>query len=95
MSNGIASNAVPPWSDPGVDYARVAAPAASLPSPAPVAATPEVRLNIEHDQASGSFVYKFVDVATGSVLQQFPSEQILELRRAAEYVAGQLINTRA
>jgi len=94
MPNGIATNAVPPWSDPGKDYARVAAPAATA-APAPIAPTPEVRLNIEHDQASGSFVYKFIDVATGHVLQQFPDEQILELRRAAEYVAGQLINTKA
>lgn len=95
MSNGATTNAVPPWSNPGVDYARAPAPAPVVAAPAPAAATPEVRLNIEQDQASGSFVYTFIDVNTGSVLQQFPSEQILELRRAAQYVAGQLIDTKA
>ena len=95
MSSGAATNAVPPWSNPGIDYAPVSVPAPSASAPAPISPTPEVRLNIEHDQASGSFVYKFVDANTGAVLQQFPSEQILELRRAAEYVAGRLINTKA
>ena len=64
MPNGIATNAVPPWSDPGVDYVRVAAPAVSVAAPAPTPA-PELRLNIDHDPSSGSFVYKFVDLATG------------------------------
>jgi hypothetical protein len=80
-------------SDPGAEAARaVAAPAASAP-PQP-SAGPDLRLNIVHDQASGLFVYKFVDPTTGNVVHQFPDEALIKLRTAAEYAAGRLISTR-
>ena len=57
--------------------------------------TPDLRLVIEEDQGSGSFVYKTVDRVTGEVVQQLPRAEVLKLRAAAAYVAGQVIRTRA
>jgi uncharacterized FlaG/YvyC family protein len=68
-----------------------AAPAAATPPPA---SGPDLRLNIEHDEASGLFVYKFVDPTTGHVVQQFPDAEVVKLRTAAAYAAGRLISTR-
>lgn len=100
MSSGVVSNAVTVRSDPGVETVRPLLPAAVV-APTPVTAEapspssqPDLRLNIVHDQASGLFVYKFVDPTTGRVVQQLPDEEIVKLRSAAEYAAGRLINTR-
>ena len=98
MSNGVVSHAVTVRNDPGVETVRAAAPAANpAPAPAPAPAPPadpDLRLNIVHDQASGLFVYKFVDPTTGHVVQQFPDAEIVKLKAAAEYAAGRLISTR-
>ncbi|HEX3699500.1 MAG TPA: flagellar protein FlaG [Phenylobacterium sp.] len=98
MPSGITSNGLAPRSDPAVEVARASAQAAPAPAPAaapqPTAAQ-DLRLNIEHDQASGSFVYKFVDPTSGRVIQQIPSEDLLKLRAAAEYSAGKVIDTKA
>jgi flagellar protein FlaG len=95
MSSGVTSNVPAPRSDPAVAVARVTAQAAvTTPLPAPPA-SPDLRLNIDHDPASGSFVYKFVNPTTGQVIQQIPSEELLKLRAAAEYAAGRVINTKA
>jgi flagellar protein FlaG len=62
----------------------------------PTATNPaDLRLIIEDDKAAGTFVYKTVDRATGAVVQQFPREQIVRLREAENYAAGQVIKTRA
>jgi flagellar protein FlaG len=55
----------------------------------------DLRLIIEDDKAAGTFVYKTVDRATGAVVQQYPREQIIRLREAENYAAGQVIKTRA
>ncbi|MDE2487859.1 MAG: flagellar protein FlaG [Alphaproteobacteria bacterium] len=101
MPDGINSNGAAPRSDPAAELARLpAVPAAAhAPSPAPVvqppAPTQDLRLNIERDQASGQFIYKFVDPKTGQVIQQIPNEEILRMRTAAEYAAGRVVDTRA
>ena len=64
-------------------------------------ATPEapaladMRLIIEDGQGVGALVYKTVDGRTGEVIRQLPREQVLRLRDAKVYVAGQVIKTRA
>ena len=55
----------------------------------------DMRLVIEEDQASGSFVYKTINRMTGEVLQQFPRAEILKLREEAQYAAGSVIKTEA
>jgi len=100
MSNGINSNGVPPRSDPAVEFVRAANQAsAQEPAPQPVvqpaAPAPDLRLNIDRDQGSGQFVYKFVDPQTGQVIEQIPDEALLKLRASAKYIAGSVVNTKA
>ncbi|MDB5475551.1 MAG: flaG [Phenylobacterium sp.] len=90
MPSGVVSNVVTVRSDPGPEPVR----AVAAPSPPPPS-SPDLRLNIVQDQASGLFVYKFVDPTTGHVVHQFPDEEMIKLRTAAEYAAGRLISTRA
>jgi flagellar protein FlaG len=64
----------------------------------PVAKGPdpvEMRLVIEMDQASGSFVYKTINRLTGEVVQQLPRAEVLKLRDAGQYTAGTVIRTKA
>ena len=101
MPDGIHSSGAAPRSDPAAELARLPAVPASAqpPSPAPVvqpvAPIQGLRLNIERDQASGQFVYKFVDPTTGRVIEQLPDEEILKLRASAEYSAGRVLDTKA
>jgi flagellar protein FlaG len=80
----------------------VADPVSSAPQPAPrkeaSAKAPEtqaVRLVIEEDRQSGSFVYKTVDRVSGEVLSQYPREELLRMQHREEYAAGDVIKTRA
>ena len=56
---------------------------------------PDIRLIIEEDERSGSFVYKTMDRRTGHVIQQFPREEILRLKQEPDYSAGTVIKTDA
>ena len=56
---------------------------------------PDVRLIIEEDEKTGSFVYKTMDRRTGQVIQQFPREEILRLKQEQQYIAGAVIDARA
>jgi flagellar protein FlaG len=55
----------------------------------------DLRLVIEEDRGSGSYVYKTIDRRTGEVLQSLPRADILKLRAAAAYAAGSVIRTEA
>jgi flagellar protein FlaG len=55
----------------------------------------DMRLVIEEDKASGTYVYKTIDSRTGKVIQQLPREQIMQLRDQMEYEAGQVVRTKA
>ena len=55
----------------------------------------DLRLVIEEDQASGTYVYKTVDRRTGEVVLQLPRADVLRLREATGYVAGAVIRTKA
>ena len=54
-----------------------------------------MRLVIEEDKASGSYVYKTIDSRTGEVLQQLPRDQVLKLRDEVAYEAGNVVRTKA
>jgi len=94
ITNTAADPALPATPAPQPDAAaqpaaaQAAAAASSGPDPA------DVRLVIEDDQAAGCFVYKTIDWRTGAVVQQLPREQLLKLREADGYLAGDVIKTK-
>jgi len=55
----------------------------------------DLRLVIEEDQGSGSFVYKTVNRVTGEVISSLPRAELLRLRAEAKYAAGSVVKTRA
>jgi flagellar protein FlaG len=55
----------------------------------------DMRLVIEEDKASGSYVYKTVNRLTGEVLMQFPRDDVLKMRERVDYEAGAVIRTKA
>ncbi len=66
-----------------------AAPVVQAPDPA------DLRLVIEEDKATNSYVYKTVNRLTGQVIQQLPREQVLQLREQLDYEAGDVVRTKA
>jgi flagellar protein FlaG len=55
----------------------------------------DMRLVIEEDKATNSYVYKTVNRLTGEVIQQLPREQVLQLREQLDYEAGNVVRTKA
>ena len=55
----------------------------------------DLRLIIEDGSADGPPIYKTVDGRTGVVVHEWHREQVLRMREAKTYVAGQLIKARA
>jgi flagellar protein FlaG len=51
----------------------------------------DLRLIIEEDQSSGSFIYKTLDRRTGEVVKQLPREEVVRLKDAPEYEPGDVI----
>lgn len=95
MDNKIA--ALPRAPDPGFSQVSAGEPPAKASEP-PVALGPDpvdLRLVIEDDQASGSYIYKTINRVTGEILQQFPRAEILKLREGLNYAAGSVVNTEA
>lgn len=75
----------------------VAAPPREAPAK-PVTTGPDpvdMRLVIEEDQATGSFVYKTINRVTGEVVQQYPRAEVLKLKQELQYAAGTVIDTQA
>ena len=86
--------AIAPASDPPPGQVSAAPTRASPPIPTgpdPV----DMRLVIEEDQASGSYVYKTINRLTGEVVQQLPRAEVLKLRQELQYTAGAVIKTEA
>ena len=96
METKVASFAATP--DPTFGQTQ---PSTSPPSRGRAAAGPaipdpvDLRLVIEEDQASGSYVYKTVNRRTGEVIQSLPRADILRMRQGSDYAAGQVIKTKA
>ncbi len=65
------------------------------PKPTPASNPADLRLVIEDDKAAGCFVYKVINRTTGEVVQQAPQEQIVKLREADGYLAGDVIKAQA
>jgi len=62
---------------------------------AAVAAGPQpgdLRLVIEEDSTTGTYVYKTVDRRTGDILQQFPREDVLRFKQAEHYDPGEIFD---
>ncbi len=55
----------------------------------------DMRLVIEEDKASGSYIYKTVNRLTGEVIQQLPRDQLLKLRDQIAYQVGDVVRTKA
>jgi flagellar protein FlaG len=55
----------------------------------------DLRLVIEDDPKAGCFVYKTIDWRTGQVVSQLPREQLVKMREAENYSAGDVIDTSA
>jgi flagellar protein FlaG len=55
----------------------------------------DMRLVIEEDKASNSYVYKTVNRLTGEIIQQLPREQVLQLREQLDYEAGDVVRAKA
>jgi flagellar protein FlaG len=52
----------------------------------------DLRLVIEQDATTGTYVYKTVDRRTGDILQQFPREDVLRFMRAEHYGPGEVFD---
>ncbi len=52
----------------------------------------DLRLVIEQDSKTGTYVYKTVDRRTGDVLQQFPREEVLRFKDAEHYDPGEVFD---
>ncbi|WP_293898030.1 flagellar protein FlaG [Phenylobacterium sp.] len=93
METRIAAVAAAP--DPGQVQPSVrTAPGGQ--APVPTGPDPaDMRLVIEEDQASGSYVYKTVNRRTGEVVLQLPRAEVLKLRQELQYTAGAVIRTKA
>jgi flagellar protein FlaG len=53
----------------------------------------DLRLVIEDDKASGSYVYVTIDPVNGKVVSQVPREQLLKMRDDPGYTPGSLVNS--
>ena len=96
MDNKVAAFAATP--DPTFGQKPVPQRPASGPSADQISGGQEqadMRLVIEEDKASGSYVYKTVNRLTGEVVQQLPREQVLQLRDQMDYVAGHVVRAKA
>jgi flagellar protein FlaG len=68
---------------------------ASQAPPTQLDAQADLRLVIEEDKASGSYVYKTVNPITGKVVSQMPREQLLKMREASDYTPGSIVDSRS
>lgn len=94
MSNSVAFPA--PQPEPVNQPALTSATAQGGNAPqarTPVQTAPDLRLVIEEDPVSGSYIYKTLDRKTGEVVQQLPREDVLRLRDTPVYVPGQVVDS--
>jgi hypothetical protein len=53
------------------------------------------RLTIEKDEETGGWIYKALDPITGEVINQFPREQLVQMKNSPTYQPGDVIKTQA
>jgi flagellar protein FlaG len=90
--SGITPDATPAQTAPTPPPAT---PGTSQAPPTQLDAQADLRLVIEEDKASGSYVYKTVDPITGKVISQMPREQLLKMREAPDYSPGSIVDSRS
>jgi flagellar protein FlaG len=96
MDNKVAAYAATPDPTFGQKPAPQRPDSSAAAARAPQAPDPvDMRLVIEEDKASNSYVYKTVNRLTGEVIQQLPREQVLQLREQLDYEAGAVVRTKA
>lgn len=86
-----------PFTAPGLPAGGVSVSARPVPAAgeAPKAVGPQpgdLRLVIEEDATTGTFIYKTVDRRTGDILQQFPREDVLRFKQAEHYDPGEIFD---
>jgi flagellar protein FlaG len=83
-----------PIQDPGV---YLTPPAPAVDAMTPPAESPrqnaDLRLVIEEDEVSGTFVYKTLDRRTGEIVRQFPRDEVVRLKDSANYAPGDVIDS--
>ena len=97
MTTTVAIPAQPPEPNSSVNLrspAGAISAQASADHTAVIEEQPDLRLVIEEDEASGSFIYKTLDRRTGKIIQQFPRDEILRLQEEPAYQPGSVIRTR-
>lgn len=52
----------------------------------------DLRLVIEEDK--GSYIYKTINRLTGETLTQYPREDVVKMREAADYTVGKVVNAK-
>ena len=50
------------------------------------------KLQIEQDKITGTFIYRSIDLDTGEVIRQWPSQKMLELRDSLKDMEGVLVD---
>jgi flagellar protein FlaG len=96
MESKVAAAAATPDPTFGQKPAPPAADTASSAKRAALSQDPvDMRLVIEEDKASNSYVYKTVNRLTGEVIQQLPRDQVLKLREQLDYEAGDVVSAKA
>lgn len=92
MNTNIAP--VSPIQDPGVYPTRpVIGPDTATPPPESAHQNADLRLVIEEDQQSGTFIYKTLDRRTGEVVKQLPREEVVRLKETPSYEPGDVIDS--
>lgn len=51
----------------------------------------DLRLSVERDFDTGEAVYRAINRVTGEVVRQFPSKEIMEMKKSMKYQAGFII----
>jgi len=93
-----AASTVPGYPAGGVftSGSRETSPKEAAPVEKPAAAAGpqpgDLRLVIEEDSTTGTYVYKTVDRRTGDILQQFPREDVLRFKQAEHYDPGEVFD---
>lgn len=82
-----------PIQDPGVYPTPPAPPVDVTPSSEAPRQNADLRLVIEEDQVSGTFVYKTLDRRTGEIVKQFPREEVVRLKDTVGYAPGDVIDS--
>lgn len=95
MATNVTNVAAVSDPTPGSTPSAASQPSAPAPESSASAAstTSDLRLVIEDDEKAGCFVYKTINWRTGEVVQQLPREQLIKLREADYYAAGDVFKT--